>query len=175
MRMATRPAANRRSPSTATGSGETMDKAACAEIERECTALSYAFAYNLDHRNYEALANLFAADGVWVRHGQRLQGHEQIIAALNQRLPNQFTRHVTTNFHFTEVTPTRARSVAYNMSYFSLEGDKPMPLRFGQEQAMLLDFIDLYTLTPHGWRFLERTTTPVLMPDSVRAVLAKSH
>jgi hypothetical protein len=48
-------------------------------------------------------------------------------------------------------------------------------LRFGPEQAMLLDFIDVYTPTPHGWRFLERTTTAVLMPDSVRAVLAKSH
>jgi uncharacterized protein (TIGR02246 family) len=152
-----------------------MDQAARADIERECTALSYAFCYNLDHRNYAGLADLFAPDGVWIRHGQRLQGREQIIAALSQRLPNQFTRHVTTNFHFTKVTETRAEAVLYNMSYFSLEGDKPLPLRFGPEQAMLLDFIDVYTRTPQGWRFLERNTTPVLMPDSVRAVLAKSH
>jgi uncharacterized protein (TIGR02246 family) len=152
-----------------------MDQASRAEIERECTALSHAFCYNLDHRQYAALADLFTADGVWIRHGQALKGREQIIAALSKRLPNQFTRHVTTNFHFTEVTETRASAVLYNMSYFSLEGDQPLPLRYGADQSMLLDFKDVYLRTEQGWRFLERDTSPVLIPDSVRAVLAKAH
>jgi hypothetical protein len=152
-----------------------MDMAIRGSIEQECVRLSYAFAYHLDHREYDALAALFAPDGSWVRHGVRLQGRDQIVAALNERKANQFTRHVTTSFHFTEVTETRARSVAYNMSYFSLEGDKPLPLRFGPDQAMLLDFVDTCVITAAGWRFQERITTPVLLPDSVRAILTGSH
>lgn len=36
---------------------------------------------------------------------------------------------------------------------------------------MLLDFIDVFTRTPDGWRFLERDARPLLIPEELRARL----
>jgi hypothetical protein len=151
-----------------------MNAATRMEIEWECTRLSHAFAYHLDQRNYPALADLFASNGVWIRHNVKLEGREQIIAALNQRPKEQFTRHVTTGFHFTHVDETSARSVAYNMSYFSFNAEK-LPVAYVPEKAMLLDFIDVYTKTAAGWRFLQRDTQMIFIPEEARAVASSSH
>ena len=148
-----------------------MEKIDRMLAEWECTSLCHAFAHHLDHRDYAGLAGLFTPDGVWIRHGQPLRGREQIVAVLEKRQPNQFTRHVTTGFHFTHMDETTAKSVAYNISYFSLDGTE-LPLRYVPDQAMVLDFIDQYVKTPHGWRFSERITKEVLIPDAVRAILA---
>ena len=53
-----------------------MDKAIRREIEAECVALSNAFAYRLDHKDYSALVALFAPNGKFVRTGVRLEGRE---------------------------------------------------------------------------------------------------
>jgi hypothetical protein len=144
------------------------------EIEWDCIALSHAFAYHLDERNYEALGDLFALNGVWIRHNARLEGREQIIAAMNKRPKGQFTRHVTAGFHFTHVDETTARSVAYNMSYFSFDAET-LPAPYVPEKAMLLDFVDVYTNTAHGWRFLERDTRMILIPEEARAMASGAH
>jgi len=152
-----------------------MQKSDRMLAEWECVRLSHAFAYHLDRRNYADLANLFAPDGVWIRHGQPLRGRERIVAELDKRPPNQFTRHVTTGFHFTHMDETTAKSVAYNVSYFSLDG-ADLPLRYVPDQVMVLDFIDSYVNTPDGWRFSERITKEVMIPDAVRAMLsAQKH
>jgi hypothetical protein len=136
------------------------------EIEQECIALSNAFAYHLDRQEYEALANLFAEDGTWIRHYIKLQGHAQILAAMRERPSDQFTRHVTSSFHFTEVTETQAKSVSCNISYFSFDAAK-LPTLYKPSDAMLLDFVDAFTKTQKGWRFLERDTQMVLVPEQV--------
>ena len=140
------------------------------EIEQECIALSNAFAYYLDRREYEALARLFAKDGVWIRHYVKLQGYDQIVAAMKERPDDQFTRHVTTSFHFTEVSETQAKSTACNMSYFSFDAAK-LPTLYKPSDAMLLDFVDTFTKTADGWRFLERDTQMVLAPEQVMNTL----
>src|SRR3546814_3944536 len=76
--------------------------------------------YCLDSRDYGSLVSLFTPDGVWERHGDRLHGRERILEVMRGRPANQFTRHVITNFHFVEVTETRARATVYNLSWFSL-------------------------------------------------------
>jgi hypothetical protein len=147
-----------------------VDKATRREIEADCVALSHAFAYHLDHKNYEALAALFAAEGVFVRTGVRLEGPAQILAAMSQRPAEQFTRHITTNFHFTDVEADRAKAVVYNVSYFSFP-ESQLPLDYVPQRVMLLDFIDTYTRTPAGWRFLERDARALLIPEEARAKL----
>ena len=149
-----------------------MNASARMEIEWACITLSHAFAYHLDQRDYRALADLFAVDGVWIRHNVRLEGREQIIAAMNQRPKEQFTRHVTAGFHFTQVNETTARSVAYNMSYFSFNASS-LPAPYVPEKAMLLDFVDVYTKTSDGWRFQQRDTQMILIPEEARAVATK--
>ena len=52
---------------------------------------------HLDERRYEALLALMAAQAVWHRQGQRLQGHGQIRAALQQRSETQRIRHLVSN------------------------------------------------------------------------------
>lgn len=143
------------------------------EIEHDCKALSSAFAYHLDRRDYQSLADLFAANGVWIRHYVPLRGKEQILAAMAARPAEQFTRHVTTAFHFTEVSESRAKSVSTNVSYFSFQADK-LPALFQPENVMLLDFVDTYIKTDEGWRFLERDTQMVLVPKEVLATLDHS-
>jgi uncharacterized protein (TIGR02246 family) len=151
-----------------------MDKQTQIEIEHDCRALTQAFAYHLDERNYEALAALFAPHGVWIRHGARLEGRAQIIAAMQQRPANQFTRHLTTSMHFTHVNENTARSVAYNLSYFTLEPSE-LPMRYQPENVMVLDFKDTFTKTAEGWRFLERDTPLTMVSDQVRAVFFAGH
>jgi hypothetical protein len=144
------------------------------EIEHECKALSSAFAYHLDRREYQKLADLFAPDGVWIRHYVPLRGREAILAAMAERPSTQFTRHVTTGFHFTEVTETRASAVSINMSYFSFQAET-LPAPYEPEKAMLLDFVDTYIKTEAGWRFLERDTRMVLIPKEVQMMDSHSR
>ena len=144
-----------------------MDKYQQIEIEHDCMALSSAFAYHLDRRDYQALADLFAPDGVWIRHNVHLKGRKEIMAAMLQRPAEQFTRHVTTGFYFTLVDESIARSVSTNMSYFSFEA-ATLPAPYVPENAMLLDFVDTYIKTTAGWRFSERDTQMVLIPKEVQ-------
>jgi hypothetical protein len=141
-------------------------------IKWECIELSHAFAYHLDHRNYRELAELFAPDGAWIRHGVRLVGRAAIIEALEQRPASQFTRHVTTGHYFTHVGEASAASVAYNMSYYSMDA-AVLPAVYVPEQAMLLDFKDTYARTPEGWRFAERDTPPVMISADAREQLRR--
>ena len=144
-----------------------MGHAERRSIEAECVARSNAFAYHLDHKAYAELVALFAPDGTFVRTGVRLEGRESILAAMHKRPVEQFTRHITTNFHFTHVDRGSARAVFYNQSYFAFLPGTP-PFAYSSERMMLLDFIDIYTRTAEGWRFLERDARAVLIPDELR-------
>jgi hypothetical protein len=139
-------------------------------IEGECTRLSYAFAYHMDHREYEALAALFAPDGVFERHGTQLRGPAEITKALRGRPSDQFTRHVTTNFHFTSIGPEEAGATLVNLSWFSFQAER-LPIAFDPSQAILLDFYDRYRLTADGWRFSERITRMVFVAPSLMSRL----
>lgn len=147
-----------------------MDKAKRREIEAECVALSNAFAYHLDHKEYPALVALFVPGGVFVRTGVRLAGHEKILAAMQQRPAEQFTRHITINFHFTDVGCSTARAVIYNMSYFAYLPGVP-PFEYEPERMMLLDFIDIDIRTADGWRFKECDARALLIPEQLRSRL----
>ena len=147
-----------------------MDAVLRREIEAECVALSNAFAYHLDHKDYPAVAALFAPHGVFIRTGVRLEGPDNILATLRQRPADQFTRHITTNFYFTHVDADTAKAVFYNQSYFAFTPEKP-PHAYSPERMMLLDFIDVFTRTPDGWRFHERDARPLLIPEELRARL----
>ena len=147
-----------------------MNTATRREIEAECIALSNAFAYHLDHKEYPELVALFAPDGTFVRTGVRLEGRAKILEAMRQRPVDQFTRHITTNFHFTHVDHDTARAVFYNQSYFAFLPGEP-PFAYEPERMMLLDFIDVYTRTSEGWCFQERDARAVLIPEQLRSRL----
>lgn len=147
-----------------------MDNAARRAIEADCVALSHAWAYHIDHKQYDELARLFVPDGVFMRTGVRLEGRPAILAAMRARPVEQFTRHITTNWHFTAVEADCASAVSYNQSYYAFLPGAP-PFAYAPERMMLLDFIDEYVRTPQGWRFRLRDARPVLIPEDLKARL----
>lgn len=137
-----------------------------SRAKADCIELSNAFAYFLDRRDYEALANLFVEDGVWTRYGIDLRGRRDIVATLDKRPANQFTRHATVGHHFTEVTPERAAAISTNISFFSFHGGEP-PFPMVAGDMIVLDFEDEFTNTASGWRFVSRISRPLLVPDAL--------
>jgi hypothetical protein len=147
-----------------------VDAALRREIEVECVALSHAWAYHIDHKQYDELAQLFVPDGVFIRTGVRLEGRAAILAAMHARPAEQFTRHVTTNWHFTAVEAERASAVSYNQSYYAFLPGNP-PFTYTPERMMLLDFVDEYVRTAEGWRFSLRDARAVLIPEDLKGRL----
>lgn len=139
-----------------------MDEIERMHAEWACVRLTQDFCYLIDQRRYDELAALFTEGGTWVRHGVRLEGRAAIVAALETRPPNQFTRHVTTGFHFSEVTPDSARATFYNTSYYSMEKGEP-PFIYRPENALILDFEDRFEKGRHGWRIAERLTNATFL------------
>jgi hypothetical protein len=133
----------------------------------DCMALSNAFAYHMDHKNYDALAELFVPRGVFVRTGIRLEGRPQILSALSKRPADQFTRHITSNHYFTHMDDERANAVCYNLSYFAFDSGK-LPMAYDPQRVFVLDFVDVYVNTGVGWRFLERDARAVMIPEELR-------
>jgi SnoaL-like domain len=147
-----------------------MDPEVRKAIETECVRLSNAFSFHLDHKNYDDLVALFVPHGVFIRTGVRLEGHARILQKMRERPAEQFTRHVTTNFHFTHVDESTATSVFYNLSYFAFTAQST-PLAYDPQRVMLLDFLDTYTKTADGWRFLQREARAMLIPEQLRSRL----
>jgi hypothetical protein len=147
-----------------------MDPEVRKAIETECVRLSNAFAFHLDQKNYDDLVALFVPHGVFIRTGVRLEGHARILQKMRERPAEQFTRHVTTNFHFTHVDESTATGVFYNLSYFAFTAQST-PLAYDPQRVMLLDFLDTYTKTADGWRFLQREARAMLIPEQLRSHL----
>lgn len=144
-----------------------MDQSTKREIMACCQDLSNAFAYSLDQKKYEDLASLFTENGTFIRTGVRLEGRESILAAMTQRPTEQFTRHITTNFHCIEINENKAKALVYNISYYGFP-ESSLPLDFNPRNVMLLDFHDTYTKTNEGWKFEERDARVLLVPEEMR-------
>ena len=138
------------------------------EIEWQCNRLNDAFAFFLDRKEYQKVADLFTTDGVFLRNGVKLVGRQEIVAALSKRPANLVTRHVTTGAHFLSITVNRAEAVSCKRSYFGMLAGEP-PAGFKGDQVALLDFEDTFTLTDDGWRIAQRITKPILLADALRA------
>ena len=79
---------------------------------------------HLDERRYDALLTLMAPQAVWHRQGQRLQGHAQILAALQQRSDTQRIRYLVTNLLQRWATGDEAQFSHY-MTALKFDDGKP--------------------------------------------------
>ncbi len=79
---------------------------------------------HLDERRYDALLGLMAPHAVWHRQGQRLQGHGQILAALQQRSDTQRIRHLVTNLLQRSLSADEAEFSHY-MTALKFDDGKP--------------------------------------------------
>ncbi|HEY2380501.1 MAG TPA: nuclear transport factor 2 family protein [Terriglobia bacterium] len=114
-------------------------------IERACERLVLDFAYFSDHQEYEALAALFAADGIMHRPSGDPIGREAILQAYRSRPAGRMTRHVCSNIRITVDSADRARGITYAVVY-SATGNEKAEERIGE-------FEDEFIRTSEGWKF----------------------
>src|SRR5215472_8318781 len=94
-------------------------------IERACERLVLDFAYYSDHQEYEALAALFATEGVMHRpSGDPITGREAILQAYRARPAGRMTRHVCSNMRITVESADRARGITYAVVYSATGNEK---------------------------------------------------
>lgn len=128
------------------------------EDEAACRRLVVAFAQHVDHREFEKAAALFADDGVWERHGQRLTGRESILALLLDRPETTVERHVMTTIRITRLSAVECAGTSYVMIFRAQAEPGTVPTLAGP--SGIGEFHDRFRLTEDGWRFSYRTTVP---------------
>ncbi len=129
-----------------------IDRGALAAM---CRDTLIAFAHHLDHRRFEEAAELFAADGVWSRHGELLQGRSRILEIMSARPATQVERHVVTTIDVEIVSPSTARAVSYVTIYRATSDLQTMIPVPGPQH--LVEFHDDLIHTVDGWRIASRS------------------
>lgn len=107
----------------------------------------------LDERDYETLANGFADNGVWERGGERLIGPQAVRAAMSRRPADLETQHLAFNM-VADLDGDAAATVRYTIAAYAQMSGQPYHLHG------IFKEVDRLTLTPAGWRFLERSVAP---------------
>jgi hypothetical protein len=139
-----------------------LSEEARAGIAYECASLSAAYSHHLDAGESDALAALFAPEGVWQIVTNRMQGREVIGHYWHdryaQRKPGERSRHVITNELIEVVDHDHAKGVAY-FAVYSFDADAAKnaslaPTAFAQTH-------DEYVRTAEGWRIALRRIEPV--------------
>lgn len=131
-----------------------------SELIAALTQRLHRFFHSLDERDYDAVVALFAGDGVWLRQGERLQGHAAVRRALEARSSTLRIRHVITNAFIERVEGDEATLVAYMTAYRHDDGQPSTappriagPLRISKVVAR-------FRRTGGDWRIAEQTLTP---------------
>ncbi|NIP15102.1 MAG: hypothetical protein GWM88_10470 [Pseudomonadales bacterium] len=138
-----------------------MDKQMVTDIQRDCEALSMAYARAIDFRDYDHFVSLFTDDAV-LDLGRPLHGREEIHAAVVARPDELQSRHVITNVFVDVIDEDTARGIAYLTLYRHL-ADKPSIPGPGNEPAAATipaavgHYQDRFARTPEGWQFTART------------------
>ncbi|WP_233831697.1 hypothetical protein [Paraburkholderia sp. ZP32-5] len=104
---------------------ETPHVAAVAPSASELEHTLTQFFLHLDRSSYAALLALTHARFRWHRQGKILDGHTDVLAALNERPSTQRVVHVITNAVVEDATPASITLGAYMTAYRS--GDGPPP------------------------------------------------
>lgn len=83
----------------------------------ELQQLVHRFYYYLDERRYQDLVDMMRPDAIWHRQGKVLRGHDQALAALNERTTSLVIRHIITNTFLEQESDSDARLIAYLTAY----------------------------------------------------------
>jgi uncharacterized protein (TIGR02246 family) len=142
-----------------------MDPQDQQHCERECTRLCQDFAWTVDHCDYAGFVELFAADGTFERMGQHSVGHVAIREFLDARPRNRVTRHICSNIRIDVTGPDTATGTCSALMFAASFADEsasatPLPI----SSPVVVDYLDNYVLTDHGWKIQCRRTKVVFQP-----------
>lgn len=129
------------------------------ECSVECERLVIASYSLMDHGKYPETVALFASDGVWVRGGKPFTGQDAILASLNERSPEDISRHLVTNVVVTQSGPDEAEATAL---FVPLRGRRnaegAIPL---SPPAMIGDLFYRFRRENDAWRISELRPSPL--------------
>ena len=123
--------------------------------ERAIVALTVAYAWALDTKNYEELRSVFAADATAVLRGVDCKGVDAIIGRISRPLDRlDATQHIVTNQHVRVDGDTATCRTQLQSQHVlrSAEGDGDTFLIGGVYE-------DRLERRPEGWRIVHRTLT----------------
>ncbi len=137
-----------------------LDEAAVAAIERACARLILRSIRVFDERNWAAYAQLFTADGVFVRANQPdepLIGREAIRDALAARPAGRLTRHLCTNIEIEALGTEHARGRCYLVLYAGDASQRDSVAgRPADDVQRVGEYHDTFVRTGEGWRIGRR-------------------
>lgn len=138
-----------------------MDRNDQRAIEWDCTRLLIRFYSLLDEKRYEALADLFADDGVWVRLGQELVGGPAILAAMSER-DDWLTAHLVSNIRIDIIDADTVDTTQYVTLYRhegrgEAEGPAPVAPPIG-----ILRHRDRLGREAGVWRFKRKSSRAIM-------------
>ena len=121
-----------------------------------CTRLVANFAYHVDRREAERVADLFTAHAVFDRRGQAIEGRVAILAAQRARSLEFVTRHACTNVRIDVIDDSHARGtcmfVLYRMPANGVDGTATT----GDLPYTIGDYEDSFEYLDGVWLFARR-------------------
>ena len=140
-----------------------MDPQQQMQTEWELTRLNNEFAFFMDNGDFESMIALFVPDGIFDRAGNVHKGHEELRQGMAER-PEVTTRHLLSNFYFTDVTDDAAQGVVSSMVYHGPPSENGEAVVYATDNGRVIEFADSYTRTDDGWRIAARVARPIFTP-----------
>lgn len=128
--------------------------------QTECALLVAAFAYHVDHREFDQAVALFAEDGIFERPDLSARGRGEIAQIWEGRPAHLLTRHLCHPPFFRRVTAEEAEAVTYFTLYHLEHEGEGLPR---SAPAVVGQYQDRFRLTAEGWRFAHRQGVPVIL------------
>jgi hypothetical protein len=125
-------------------------------IEHDVEKIVLRFFHYLDGGDYDKLAGLFAADGVWHRQGKALREPEAVLEAMHARPAGMVTQHVASNVVVDATDADHADATLY-LTVFAHAGAVPAPI---EPPAQVGIYRERLVRTADGWRIGEITSLP---------------
>lgn len=136
----------------------TMDDQSRLAIEWACTRLINRYALHNDAGEWEAVAALYAEDGLMTRPSapdKPIVGREAILAAFRSR-PARASRHAVSNIVVDVESETQASAFSVILLFQGEAAqDGGLPVR-DPKGPLVGWFRDRFVRTDEGWRFAER-------------------
>lgn len=134
-----------------------MDELEKMLIERACERLVTEYCHVIDHGEASRVANLFAADGVWVSFEQTMDGRDAIASGFGKRQANtgRISRHVCCNLLIDVIDADNAKGVVY-LTLYRDDGDPKRTVSPSAVPTVVGEYRDQFVRTAEGWRFKRR-------------------
>ena len=136
-----------------------MDAHEKQKIQQECRDIITNLVTLSDCGAGEAALVYFVPDGVWIRGGEPMTGHREILAYFNDRTPGMLTRHLVSNMMVNVIDEYTATGLSYYTAYIYDSGPASLtlPVPLGVPFSVG-EWHDKFRLTDNGWRLVHRET-----------------